>query len=556
MLQQPAPAPAPPAAHPPPEIIDPREPAPLPAQLHHIENAFAPFAANSAHPSELRQHPDFKHGVTLLADPSIPLETVLQYALGGNWMLPCVALAAIAERPDRNAAVDQVLAHFDRMAVWSMYYALELFLAGDARPASGAPAALAKDWWRENPILPLIFRDYFGRRAALGDVPTFGNALQTSLASPPAPIRGFLERVTHPFATALIAQLDELQRTHVDRAFLATFGRFWSDGGEREVLIEPEAWREPLALATSTLQQSVSRSLLLTGEPHVGKTSLLRLLARRLRGEGWAVFESSGADLMAGQIWFGQLEGRIRQATQEITVATKLIWYIPDLLQLARSGTHQGQSASILDQILPAIASGRAVIWTEASPSAAARLVQSRPALRGLLETIQLDSADEESTIALARKLLHELTLAGHLQFDAACAETALTCARQYLGSSAFPGAVLHVLKLTAARSNEQTEFAPQDILSTVSQLTGLPIALLDTREPLDLRATREFFSSRVMGQEEAVDSVVDRIAMLKAGLTDPDRPIGVFLFAGPTGTGKPSWQERPRNICSVRPTA
>ena len=56
---------------------------------------------------------------------------------------------------------------------------------------------------------------------------------------------------------------------------------------------------------------------------------------------------------MAGQHWFGQLEGRIRQAVEELTVGKKLIWYIPDLLQLARSGTHQGQSASMLDQILP-----------------------------------------------------------------------------------------------------------------------------------------------------------------------------------------------------------
>jgi hypothetical protein len=158
-----------------------------------FESSFAPFAANSAHPSELRQHPDFKHGVALLSDSSIPLETVLQYALGGNWMLACVALAALAERKDAASAADQVLAHFDRMAVWCMHYALEFFLVADPRPATGAPAVLAKDWWRENPILPLIFRDYFRRRAALGDAATFGNALQSSFASSPALIRAFLE---------------------------------------------------------------------------------------------------------------------------------------------------------------------------------------------------------------------------------------------------------------------------------------------------------------------------------------------------------------------------
>jgi ATP-dependent Clp protease ATP-binding subunit ClpC len=454
-------------------------------------------------------------------------------------MLACVALAALADRKDSTPAVDQVLAQFDRMAVWAMYYALEFFLTAESRPPPGAPTVLAKEWWRENPILPLIFRDYFARRSALGDLASFGNALQMHFASPPALIRGFLERVNHSFAAALISQLDELQRTSIDRAFLATFGRFWSDSREDDVLIEPKAWQEQLAAAVSALNQSVPRSLMITGEPLVGKTSLLRILARRLRSEGWSIFESSGMDLMAGQIWFGQLEGRIRQATQEITVAKKLIWYIPDLLQFARSGTHQGQSASILDQILPALSSGRILILSEASPTAAARLLQFRPALRALLQTIQLDPVEEDSTLALARDLL-KLLAAGHLiEFAPGCAETALACARQHLGSSAFPGAVLRIIKLTAARAGEQTEFAPHDVLNTVSQLTGLPLALLDSKERIDLAAVRGFFSERVIGQEEAVSSIVDRIAMLKAGLTDPNRPIGVFLFAGPTGTGK-----------------
>ncbi len=76
-------------------------------------------------------------------------------------------------------------------------------------------------------------------------------------------------------------------------------------------------------------------------------------------------------------------------------------------------------------------------------------------------------------------------------------------------------------------------------MLKTLSQLTGLPVSILDNNERLDLASIRKFFASRVIGQDEAVASVIDRIAMLKAGLSDPGRPIGVFLFAGPTGTGK-----------------
>ena len=92
---------------------------------------------------------------------------------------------------------------------------------------------------------------------------------------------------------------------------------------------------------------------------------------------------------MAGQQWFGQLEGRIQKTVEELLASKKVIWYIPDILQIALSGTHQGQAASILEQILPAVSSGRLIVWTEASPAGAARLLRLRPQLRNVFELIR-----------------------------------------------------------------------------------------------------------------------------------------------------------------------
>ena len=147
----------------------------------------------------------------------------------------------------------------------------------------------------------------------------------------------------------------------------------------------------------------------MSGDHRVGKTTFLRLLAGRLEKAGWEVFEAGGADLMAGQQWFGQLEGRIQRTVEELAASKKLIWYIPDILQLARSGTHQGQAASILDQILPAITSGRLIVWTEASSTSTARLVQSRPMLRGLLEVVRLEPQSQEETSSLALAFVQRL---------------------------------------------------------------------------------------------------------------------------------------------------
>ena len=76
-------------------------------------------------------------------------------------------------------------------------------------------------------------------------------------------------------------------------------------------------------------------------------------------------------------------------------------------------------------------------------------------------------------------------------------------------------------------------------MLTTLAASSGLPLALLDAAAPLPLDDVKAFFTERVLEQPEAVDCIVERIAMIKAGVTDPSRPLGVFLFVGPTGTGK-----------------
>ena len=529
-------------ATPAPALASPAEPAagePLSARLQELENVFSPTTHSAAHPRELGEQPQFVEAVGLLTAPGVPLDTVLQYALGANWALASAALAALRQRPDGGRVVDEIVRHFDKLYPWPMHFALEYFLAVSPRPPIGAPLLGAKDWWCDNAVIPMLFRDYFAARERLGDEPLLGDA-----APPPAAaaiIKTLLERVSHPYATSLINHLNALQQTTIDRAFLTSFGRFWKDGKDTQTLVEPEPWREGLTAAEAIFLEAPARSLLASGEPRVGKTSFLRLLAKRLESSGWTVFEASGADLMAGQKWFGELEGRIQQALQELSVTKKVIWYVPDILQIALSGTHQGQAASILDQILPAMTAGRLVIWAEASSASTARLLRLRPALRSVLEVARLEPLSQEETHELARALLKPLSAAAGLEIDPACVETALGAARQYLSAGAFPGPVLDVIKLTVGRAAKDgsERVDSHGVILTLSQLSGLPASILDNKERVDLSAVRDFFSSRVMGQDEAVGAIVERIAMLKAGLNDPGKPVGVFLFAGPTGTGK-----------------
>lgn len=125
-------------------------------KLHELDAQFAPFAGNSAHPRELIENAAFKEAVALLADSATPLETVLQYAQGLSWTLACAAFAALTRREDRAQAIERVLAQFDKVAPWPMYFALEYFIEVDPKPPVGAVVTGVKEWWRDSPIVPLL----------------------------------------------------------------------------------------------------------------------------------------------------------------------------------------------------------------------------------------------------------------------------------------------------------------------------------------------------------------------------------------------------------------
>lgn len=519
------------------------EPESLAIRLHRIDDALDPFARNAAHANELSEHPQFKNAVALLADPETPLSAATDYALGQTWTLSCAALAALKKRPDGSYVAEKIPAYFDNLSVWQMHFALDYLASAKPRPPVGAPLIGCRDWWLDNRQLQQIFIDYFSR---LSDAEAADVGAEVEALSLPQRqlIKSFLNKLRLPLATRMAEKLapgGPADVADTSSAFLSSIGRFWASAPEQSPLIEPEAWKDALTAAEGIVNRMPARALMVTGEPLSGKSSFLKLLGQRVGPKGWRVFEASAADLQAGQLYIGQLEGRIRQALEELDVSRKLIWYVPDLLGFALSGTHQGQSASILDQILPALSSGRVMIWTETTPAGMARVAQLRPALRRVLEIVRLEDMPANETIKLAEALAKRLTKASPAGFDASFSRTAVDVAQHYLNAMSLPGAALTLMNMTAQRLSKSTpqRLTGGDILETLSQMTGLPLSLLDGAERLDLASIRAYFADRVIGQPEAITSIVDRIAMLKSGLNDPGKPIGVFLFAGPTGTGK-----------------
>ncbi len=294
------------------------EPPALTTRLYELEKVFAPIGSDAAHPSALYVQAQFIEAVRLLALPGVPLAVVLQYVEGNSWALSSAALAALRKRLDRDQAGQRVLACCENFPPWTMYFALQLLSEIEPRAAVGAPLARPKEWWVDNRWMPNIVRDYFAARAAGGDAATFGPALNPNAEAQDI-LKRFLGGVAHPSAAILIREIEDAQETARDSCAsssasapssdgpLRAIGRFWDDQ-YFGALVEPVDWQDAFRLAESTLRQQPGRCLLVSGEPLVGKTSFLRLLAKRLASDHWRIFEASGADLQADQVYIGQLE--------------------------------------------------------------------------------------------------------------------------------------------------------------------------------------------------------------------------------------------------------
>ncbi|HTM30393.1 MAG TPA: AAA family ATPase [Vicinamibacterales bacterium] len=495
----------------------------------------------SAHPRDVANAPAFREAVAVLASSNQPITLATELVVGANWMLSAAALAALAERSDRQGAASFVARQFRHLRPWPIFYAARYFLTLEERPATGALIVGAPEYWAEHPLVPMMLAEHLSARTALGDEPSFGDALPQAKPEEVSAAETLLRTIHHPHAEALRQQLAAWRRASVDRQFLQSIGRFVERDRDRDLHLEHAAIRQPLAAAEAAVLTAPFRSAVVVGEPRCGKTAFVMLLVSRAIERGWTVFEAGAASLLSGQQYFGQLEERVSRLIAELAIEKRVIWFVPDLLQLALSGVHTSHTASLLEQVLPAISAGRLVMVSETTPAALTAVQDRFPALQSLFELVRLRALSDAECDDVARQLAGRVQALHGIEIGGEVTDTVVKLARHYLGTGRQPGAGLDLLKLAAQRAiaNGATAMNREHVVGTLSQLTGMPALVLDSREPLNLADIRSFFTRRVIGQEEAVDAVIDRVAMLKAGLTDPSRPIGVFLLAGPTGTGK-----------------
>ncbi|HET8652350.1 MAG TPA: AAA family ATPase [Gaiellaceae bacterium] len=470
----------------------------------------------------------FRRHVERLSRPDVPFEELAQMAQSGTPGIAALGLSAIARRDD----VPEKWTSDAIRSITTAPFTVEPFIYRTLLETATQPVigpALGKlgdetDW-------DALARFIQQRRAGGEDVgvETFRGNVPAGLADD---VRLFIDRFETYLGDDFRGYFDEWRRTAVDLEFLRHVGRIlqppYDDppaflAGRREELVE---------VIVDALAEQPRRSVLLVGEHGVGKTALLRAALERLPSN-LVPFEATATEISAGAMYVGELEGRIQELAGRLR-GHPVVWLFPGFSQALYSGQHSRSPMGMLDAMLPHIERRELTVVGEIDPPAFERLLAERPRVAGAFEIVRVRPLDEGTTVAVAE----------HMLAGRASRETLLESyelAQQFVPGVAPPGNLLRLVKATAAEVEEEgrKDFETSDVLATLAASSGLPLAMLDPNAPLELEQVRVFFEARVLAQPEAVETVVERIAMIKAGLNDATRPLGVFLFIGPTGTGK-----------------
>ncbi|MBQ9184366.1 MAG: ATP-dependent Clp protease ATP-binding subunit [Bacteroidales bacterium] len=321
----------------------------------------------------------------------------------------------------------------------------------------------------------------------------------------------------------------------------------------REGKLDPVIGREQeISRVIEILGRRKKNNPMLIGDPGVGKSAIVEGIAIKIASGEISpslakkrIISLDIGAVVAGTKFRGDFEKRIKNIIETAKSDPDLILFIDEFHTIVGAGGAQG-SLDAANMLKPALARGEIQCIGATTVDEFTKIVEKDGALDRRFQKITVSSTDVPQTIAILKKIKGNYEqFHGVVYTD----EAISACARltdRYVSGRALPDKAIDALdeagsmvRLTASDGSRGKTVTDEDIAAVVSKMTGIPVSKVAESEAGRLMKMEERLRSRIVGQDAAIASVVGAIRRNRAGLKDPNRPIGCFLFFGPTGVGK-----------------
>ncbi len=310
------------------------------------------------------------------------------------------------------------------------------------------------------------------------------------------------------------------------------------------------AWHRDAELAelTSVLGGAGATGVLLVGGTGVGKTAILHELAHRIaedkvppRLAEVPIWHVTAGRILAGMRWLGQWQQRSLEIVSEVR-GKRGVLYLDNLLEVVLAlGQRSGLSLSQF--FLPYILAGELTVVCEANPDALVAAEAHDAAFVRAFRRITVEPLGNAQAYDVLETAAGRLGKEHRVVFTPEALHRALDVLARFGDAGGLPGSGLGLIEQMARGASDPAkaprELVAADAIDAFSRTSGFPRTLVDPDALFDMSAVRGFFSERIVGQDAAVDVLTNLVTIVKAGLNDPEKPLGSFLFMGPTGVGK-----------------
>ncbi|MBI3119135.1 MAG: AAA family ATPase, partial [Candidatus Hydrogenedentes bacterium] len=287
------------------------------------------------------------------------------------------------------------------------------------------------------------------------------------------------------------------------------------------------------------------------GEPGVGKTALAEGLALMIH-EGRVpdamqdieVLALDLAGLLAGTKFRGDFEQRLKAVLQEILRKDKVILYIDEIHTVVGAGATTESTMDASTILKPALASGELRCIGSTTYEEFKSHFEKDRGLSRRFQKIDVEEPSVEETVLILRGLKSRYEEHHRVTFTESALRAAAELSAKYLNDRFLPDKAIDVIDEAAASvklaSNEKRKsIRPSDIEAIVAEMARIPARSVSSSDKEKLASLEDELKHVVFGQEAAIELVVRSIKRARAGLGRPDKPVGCFLFSGPTGVGK-----------------